>query len=112
MATARAEEAGVTALVSARWRAAGVRREILVVETAAESRLAAHYASIPPRRDSRPKTGSMNAMVSRLALECSYGSTFVSTKAVPRVFAVVALLHPPRLAAHIPRRESRWRQEL
>jgi hypothetical protein len=40
------------------------------------------------------------------------GRAFVSTEAVPRVFAVVASLHPPRFAAHIPTREELWPQEL
>src|SRR3954447_6688506 len=37
-------------------------------------------------------------------LHSLYGSDIGSTKAVPRVSAVVASLHPPRFAVHIPRR--------
>src|SRR5581483_5149305 len=40
------------------------------------------------------------------SLCCPYGSSIGSTKAVPRVFAVVASLHPPRFAAPIPRRDE------
>jgi hypothetical protein len=47
----------------------------------------------------------------RRALGWYYGSSIRSTKAVPRVSAVVAFEHPPRLAVHISRRGQRWQQE-
>ena len=46
-----------------------------------------------------------------MPIESSYGSDVCPTGAVFRVFAVVASVHPPCLAAHIPSEGTKWQQE-